>query len=121
MLLASCDSGAPTTSLTGEYTGTFFRVSPLALYPAANVSLSFSNGQFSGTSDASKYPALCNGTFFFTGTEIAFNQKCFWTADFDWTLILSGKYQFTVSGDSLSMVKKQDGEVTDIYRLKRTP
>lgn len=120
-LWASCDSSVPTKRLDlqpGDYTGTFFRVSPVALYPVANVNLFLMEGEFRGDTDTNRYPAICPGTYAVSGTTVEFTNDCVWTADFDWSLILSGTFEFTATSDSLHLVK-HNGDVTDIYRLKR--
>jgi hypothetical protein len=41
-----------------------------------------------------------------------------WTADFDWTLILEGKFNYQLNGNHLK-IWKTVGEVTDAYELEK--
>lgn len=120
LFLASCSGEAvqKPKHLSGEYTGTFMRTSPLANYPTRDVSMTFAGPNFSGTGDDPQYPGICNGTFNIQGYEIEFTNACFWTANFDWTLILSGKYEYSVSGDSVTLIKRM-GDISDSYHLVR--
>jgi hypothetical protein len=100
----------------GIYKGQFIRTSPYAKYAASNVTIEFTSNLFSGQSDMLHYPAICSGTFSVEGTEINFENECFFTADFDWTLILKGSYQLKVTGSQLEMTRVQS-EITDRYIL----
>jgi len=105
--------------LLGTYKGEFFRLSPLSKPRASNVILNFTPNSFSGSSDEAKYPAICHGTYHISGNEIEFIDECPWTAEFDWTLILSGKYKIRIEGDKLEMWKEVDGNI-DRYELVYT-
>ena len=121
LLVSSCNKSdvATPSFFTGNYAGTFEREKGIAKGPAVNVSLSFAAANFSGTSDSTKYPAICNGNFSITADTIIFQNQCVWTADFDWSLILNGKYSFTALGDSLEIKRAYPGQTTDIYKLKK--
>jgi hypothetical protein len=106
------------TSLEGEYTGIFLRSTPYAKFQPANVSLLFEGASFSGTSDIARYPAICRGTFGISGDEISFENTCFFTADFDWSLILSGTWKITSEGEEI-VFRKKTGNLSDMYRLKK--
>lgn len=121
LLAVSCDKSDVVTPsiLTGSYAGTFQRERGIAKDPTADVSLSFAAANFSGTSDSTKYPAICNGHFSVTADTINFQNQCIWTADFDWSLILNGKYSFKAVGDSLEIKREYPGQIRDIYKLKK--
>jgi hypothetical protein len=104
----------------GTYTGKFSRSNIFGKYPQSNVVLTFSSSGFSGESDVVKYPGICNGTYTISGNEIDFSNGCFWTAEFDWSYILNGKFEFIVEGNQLEMVKILilNGN-TDRYTLTR--
>lgn len=89
----------------GYYTGTFQRESDELDREIANVSFRFSSNEWNGTSDLVKYPALSKGTFSIVGDTIIFNSDGVWTADFDWTLILSGKYAISRTGDQIEFTR----------------
>lgn len=103
-----------------NYTGTFIRTSPTIKFSPAEVTLSLIDSTFEGSSNIDKYPAICNGTFSINADEITFNNECIFTADFDWTYILSGKFKYYYEGEELIITRSYEGSVTDIYRLKKS-
>lgn len=103
-----------------NYTGTFIRTSPTAKFRPADVTVSLTDSTFEGSSSIEKYPAICNGTYSISGDEITFNNECMFTADFDWTYILSGKFKFYYEGEELIITRSYEGSVTDTYRLKKS-
>ncbi|WP_201978421.1 hypothetical protein [Hymenobacter rubidus] len=121
LLVAGCKKSTPASpavsNLDGTYTGTFQRQTS-GSSPISQVSLVFSGGEWSGTSQTPKYPGLCKGTYTVIGKKITFTNTCIWTADFDWTLILSGDYEFTATGNALE-ITKPGPSYTDIYRLSK--
>jgi hypothetical protein len=125
-VVMSCDSQDPvdladaqqlTTGLGDSYSGIFFRDNPNIDSKTANVTLNFNGNEFSGQSDIIKYPGICHGNFSVLNGEIEFVNQCPWTAEFDWTLILHGKFKAEIRGDSLYLTKKIDEETTDHYHL----
>jgi len=90
----------------GYYTGTFQRESDELDTGTANVSFRFSSNEWDGTGDLPRYPALSNGTYSIVGDSITFNNDGVWTADFDWTLILSGKYAISRNGDQIEFTRE---------------
>ena len=102
--------------ILGTYKGQFIRVSPNAKHAASNVTLTFTGNSFSGESDVIKYPAICNGTYKITGQEVDFVNTCPWTAEFDWSYILNGKFEITINGTQLEMRKDLNG-ISDYYIL----
>lgn len=120
-LLASCEYEQIDTIETvkpGIYKGQFIRSSSYSKYSPAQVSIEFNDDHFTGQSEVINYPAICSGTFRVEGNEIIFNKQCFFTADFDWTLILQGNYQYQVKDNQLEIARIQN-EVTDRYVLVR--
>lgn len=119
LTLFSCanrDTGQPPGLPDGVYKGHFIRSSPLTRYAPANVRVVLSGNTFKGESETTHYPAIGHGTFGMRGAEVEFTNEAIWTADFDWSLILSGKFQWSVEGDTLEMTQSQDGH-TDHYML----
>ena len=96
--------------LEGTYEGTFERDGM-----RSDVMLTLENGEFSGTSNKSPFPAICNGTYTQQNGHATFSDACVWTADFDWTLILSGEWDVQVTADALLMLN----ESGDRYTLVR--
>jgi hypothetical protein len=105
-------------SLKGEYEGTFLRSSPNARFQPAKVTMVFEGDSFSGSSSIRNYPAICRGKFTMNNDQVTFENSCFFTADFDWSLILSGTWKITCEGDEIVLTKKS-GSITDWYWLKK--
>ena len=118
--ITSCkeDIVKETSEIEGTFTGTFIRSSPNARYAPSEVTLTFSDGEFQGDSETVKYPAICNGTFLIEGENITFSNSCPWTAEFDWTLILSGEFTYEWRGEEL-VIEKRNGDLHDYYFLTR--
>jgi hypothetical protein len=118
LCIVSCrKSKTPSSFPHGTYKGTFLRTAGDLVAP---VTLSFSSGNWSGESAWSTYPALCHGKYKALGTDsINFENRCVWTANFDWTLILHGNYKLVQQGDSLIISKEYNGHYMDIYNLKK--
>ncbi|WP_421762566.1 hypothetical protein [Ekhidna sp.] len=119
VFINSCDDERLTLAdLDGTYEGNFIRSSPYAKYAPAQVTLTFANGQFQGANEKTKYPAICNGTYEVEGDKVEFINACIWTAEFDWSLILSGEFYIEFEANTLTLQRK-NGDITDLYQLKR--
>ncbi|MDP4249648.1 MAG: hypothetical protein Q8918_05995 [Bacteroidota bacterium] len=107
-------------TLSGTYTGRFLRVS-MAYQGPASVKIDFSGNSFDGEALDNNYPDICHGTYQIKGDSINFKNECVLPADFDWSLILSGKYRIYHVGDSLSISRMYPGTViySDTYTLKK--
>jgi hypothetical protein len=106
-------------SLNGNYTGTFYRVRDNVKGETANVTLTFSNHEYTGTSSIVKYPALCRGTFAERSGLVNFTNSCMWTAEFDWTLILNGEFKVVYKVDEVVLSKEYNNGNGDFYVLKK--
>ena len=103
----------------GTYAGTFQRI-VADTGKIANVSLNFSAGKWTGQSDISKYPALCNGSYVVNGEgNIRFANACPFAADVDGTLILDGQFHLEITDTTLTIERDYTGNVKDIYELKK--
>ena len=103
----------------GTYAGTFQRLISDS-GQISNVTITFSENNWIGQSQYSKYPALCNGTYQVRGSEnVTFENACVWTAEFDWTLILSGDYKIKVAGNDSEISKNYNSQNRDIYKLTK--
>jgi hypothetical protein len=109
-ILTSCDKDDNNvkTNIDGNYIGTFERGENIT-----NVEISFNNGIFNGQSDVEKFPALCNGSYSITENLITFENACPWTAEFDWTLILSGNWTYNIINNELILIN----DIGDKYTL----
>jgi hypothetical protein len=121
LLLMSCDSGMYGEGMLtdGRYVGVFLRSDPVAKYQPSNVSVTIEGGRFEGNSSIRNYPAICEGTLRTDGASVDFENECFFTADFDWTLILSGTYRVSQERNTITLVKSYGGGRYDTYTLTR--
>lgn len=117
--LASCeDSDLPGSMIEGTYKGKFYRTSPNFLVAPVNVTLSFNKSRFEGESEEDRRPAICEGSYTLRSNDIIeFENGCAWTADFDWTYILSGEFEYEINGEYLHIVKVHDNGTIDRYEL----
>ncbi len=108
-VILSCnkDDENSQTEINGEYVGFFERGGN-----NSSVKLTFNNGSWSGESEIVKFPALCNGTYSKSGNVITFENACTWTAEFDWTLILGGDWNYSLKGNSLVLTKTNGDKYT---------
>lgn len=113
-----CTKKKSTVKPDGTYAG-FFSRWPKAT--ATKITITFKDGEYSGTSDLPKYPAICRGPFTIDGNTISFHDQCLYTADFDWTLILSGEYKFSSDGNNLRFTRRYSEAEYDEYKLTRQP
>ena len=84
--------------IEGEYTGTFLRNGN-----SSNVELTLKDQEFSGVSETVKFPAICKGEYRISGNTITFVNECPWTAEFDWTLILSDTWNYNFVNNTLTL------------------
>jgi hypothetical protein len=118
--ITACTKTAPEEIIpNGKYTGTFERLNGAADKQTSNVTITFTGNNFTGESDKAMFPAICNGSYSGKGSDIHFTNRCVWIAAFDWTLILANDYSLRASGDSLEIKREYQGQITDVYRLKK--
>jgi hypothetical protein len=121
MVFSSCNSHEVETILLkeGTYTGTFYRSSPNAKYQASDVTIEFSENKFEGQGSIPKYPAICRGIYKIKGEQIEFRNYCPWTAEFDWSYILTGEFDISKNGDKIIIRKNYGGGKYDTYILTK--
>ena len=122
ILINSCrktDTNNGSIVKNGTYIGTFQRqVSGGGII--SNVTITFSSSDWSGQSQYQKYPALCGGTYKISAAgQIAFENSCPWTAEFDWSFILSGDYKLIADGNNIEISKDYNDLFKDVYKLTR--
>ena len=100
------------------YEGVFIRSAPSIRTRPIDVTVTFNENTFSGTIGEDNYPAICEGTFVLSNNVIEFTNACYWTANFDWSLILSGEWSIEGDLEELTLTKKT-GDFTDWYFLKK--
>ncbi|GMN10267.1 hypothetical protein MTsPCn9_13180 [Croceitalea sp. MTPC9] len=107
LLACNNDDGIKKQIIEGEYVGIFERNGI-----TSNVQLNLDDSGFSGESDTQKFPAICNGTYSISDNSINFSNACIWTADFDWTLILSKEWNFDFKNNTLVLVHSNGDKYT---------
>jgi len=112
-----CESkhNAPDNIPDGIYTGTFQRQQAFGGGEIAQVTITFSSNTWTGQSNMQKYPALCHGTYKLDNQKITFANDCAWTAEFDWSLILSGEFDFHLNNNQLTIIRSFLGPSTDTW------
>jgi hypothetical protein len=103
----------------GTYNGTFYRTSPAADWMVSNVTLTLTDGSYTGESDIARYPAICRGTYTVSGQNVEFANACPWTAEFDWTFILSGNFKIASNDGEIILTRVYDANTIDTYKLKK--
>lgn len=99
----------------GTYSGTFHREAVWADNPVADITMTFTSVDWSGSSNFYQYPALCCGTYSILGDTIIFQNECAWTAEFDWSFILSGKYVLNVNDGIVEFYREYHLENADPF------
>jgi len=118
LITVSCSKNQDNQSPQGTYTGTFQRITG-GMGDTVHVSVSLVGNVFSGMGGRDYYPSICSGTFSLNGEQADFKNSCFFTANFDWSLILNGKYTFNSKDDSLVITRDYNGIFRDEYRLAK--
>lgn len=98
----------------GLYTGTFSRTG----MDTVIVSIKVSGENFEGQSERQFYPAICRGSLRGDNGGIYFSDSCVWQANFDWSLILNGRYDYTIEGYDVRL-RRNNGATVDEYLLKK--
>ncbi len=120
MILISCDKGEDPFPKSGEtFKGSFTRYESKKDPVSSNVQLRFKNGKFEGSSDQVNFPAICEGTYRIKGEMLNFRNSCMFPANFDWSLILVGDFDYERKSDSLIISRSYDWGGRDEYRLKK--
>ncbi len=119
-LTVSCEKTSSTLAIPdGTYMGTFQRQTSTG-GQVSNVTIIFLGNNWTGQGQFVKYPALCHGTYKIIGADnVNFENACPWTAEFDWTLILSQDYKIKFIGRDLEISRDYNGAFKDIYNLTK--
>jgi len=135
LFAASCSDKINLSLLDGNYTGHYYYSGPgetRSIKSQNTVSVNLSGKEFTSTGGTSRIPAGGAGEFsLIDKEEVQFNDKHVWTADFDWNLILNGRFIYELKNDSLILTRKfeicktcaiKPGMLPGSYqyRLKRT-
>lgn len=116
----SSDDEPSTPNLTGTYSGTF-RVEYQNGESFSNpVEVSFMSENKYNSSGNDKYiPAGGSGTYEVNESIIEFKDINYWTANFDWNLILNGEYEYSLTGDQLTLSAHKNEMGLYIYELNK--
>lgn len=120
-LMSACEHNdiGPAELKNGTYAGIFYRTSPTADGMVSHVTLTLENGTYTGQSDIPRYPAICRGSYVISDQNIEFTNECPWTAEFDWTFILSGTYTISRSDNQIILKRVYNDDTFDTYELTR--
>jgi hypothetical protein len=102
----------------GTYKGTF-TVTYSTGTQNGQTTLEMRNGKFSCSGNTNRIPAGGSGTFSSDNKKITFNDENARTADFDWNLILSGKYDYTFDGKNFILSADKNGVENYKYELEK--
>lgn len=102
----------------GTYTGRF------TVYYNSGIktgitSVEFKKGRFVCKGNTDRIPAGGSGSFSIEENKIKFNDENFWTADFDWNLVLDGTYNYSFNGKKLLFSANKNNVGTYKYDLTR--
>ena len=108
--LAGCSDKLNLSTLNGTYTGKFYYSPPAdTTLTVAEASVSFSDNTYSSQGNTNYIPAGGAGTLeILEDNLINFKDKNIWTANFDWGLILNGKYKYELKSDSLILTRYRE-------------
>lgn len=127
--LVSCSDKVTVDALKGTFSGKFYYLPPSeSKMVTADAEVSFSDSRYTSKGNTGYVPAGGSGTFALENNQIVnFKDENIWTANFDWGLILQGKYTYQVKGDSLILNRYSEPcancsteRGTYQYRLKRS-
>jgi hypothetical protein len=96
--------------IEGQYIVTFQRDDDIT-----SVTLQLNKNKFSGESDKTKFPFICNGIYSISNSIVKFKNQCVWQGDFNWSLILVDTWEVSTINDTLTM----SNSIGDIYRLTK--
>jgi hypothetical protein len=117
ILLYSCDKDDLNIK-EGTYKGTF-TVTYSSGTQTGQTTLELKNGKFSCSGNSNRIPAGGSGTYSLDNGKITFNDENFWTADFDWNLILRGQYDYSFNGKKLKISADKNGVGNYEYDLEK--
>ena len=70
---------------------------------SGKTTLELKNGKFTCTGNSNKIPAGGFGNYSINNDKIMFEDVNYWTANFDWGLILNGEYEYKFVGKNLKL------------------
>lgn len=123
VILQSCNFNDEKTSepdLTGTYSGTFTVEYQNGEVLSNPVTVSFmEDNTYQSSGNANYIPAGGSGTYEVDDSQIIFKDTNYWTANFDWNLILDGEYDYSLTGNQLILTAQKNGEALYRYELTK--
>lgn len=121
MLILSCEKENSERVEFKEvsYSGEFWRECENCSEEIAEITLVFSEGNYSGSSNKMYYPAIGHGNYEIKGNTILFNENSFWSANFDWSFILGGSFHIEETAEYYYLSQKLNSDATNYYKLKK--
>ncbi len=104
--------------IDGKYTGVF-TVTYSSGIKQNPVTLEFKNGRYVCSGNPDRIPAGGSGTYSVNSGKITFSEENFWTADFDWNLILNGQYNYSFDGKVLILSVGKNDVSRYEYKVER--
>lgn len=129
LTVSACTDKLTVSTINGTYTGKFYYTPPSDTNKASgDAEVSFSDSKYTSKGNKDYIPAGGSGSFEIQNDHILdFKDQNIWTANFDWGLILNGKYKYQLKGDSLLLNRLTEPCIncsttpgTYEYRLKRS-
>ncbi|MBN2747762.1 MAG: hypothetical protein JXR34_13630 [Bacteroidales bacterium] len=103
----------------GVYSGTF-KAEYSSGFQTGSTVLEFNEGRYLCHGNQNRFPAGGSGTFMADEDQIVFQDENFWTADFDWNLILNGTYDYEFDGKNLKIwASKNDVGIYSFVLVKQ--
>lgn len=123
LLLSGCTESEAVPelmALNGTYEGTFtVEYANGGIIQSNPVTISFSDSTFVSGAGENRVPAGGSGTYELGVNSVIFNDANFWTADFDWNLILNGEYSLIVSEKTITLTASKNDVGIYTYELIR--
>lgn len=104
--------------IEGTYAGVFTAVYP-TMTRQGPVTVLFDSGHYVCSNASNYVPAGGQGTFEADSTAITFADPGFYTANFDWGLLLSGEYAYELTDSTLLFYRYCDSSAYYEYNLVR--
>jgi len=115
--ILGCETETPKIE-EGTYTGTF-TVFYSSGIESGTTTIVLKDSEYSCSGNSDRIPAGGSGTYSSENGKITFVDKNFWTAEFDWNLILSGEYNYSIDGNELLITAEKSDIGRYEYRLER--
>jgi len=119
--LLGCDNDTPNaiSTLEGTYTGNFTVVYENGSEYSNPVIVTFESGSYTSSDGENRVPAGGSGTYEIEEGIISFTDDSFWTAEFDWNLVLHGEYNISHTKAEIRLTANKNDVGTYTYVLNK--